>query len=252
MNSELMRKLLCEFLATFIFSFVGAASLSSQFAYSTGGDGKSAIMMSVIAITLVSLWYSTSGAQMNPIVSLSMMAYGTLGPVDGVFYILAQMVGGFLGVLSAVKLMGYDLDRNNVESSYVEQNTWASVIQEGVFAFFLVLAYLSCENQDSTALSAALTIGLCYGLLRMLGYSNTGGTTNIATKVGASLVTKNYKQLLTYVMAPFLGAIAAVVVMYILNPSYSYVFNFFNKEVKEVASAVFGEGEGEQVFTSSY
>ena len=59
------------------------------------------IMLAMIAIYMAV--YTLSGAHLNPIVTAGMMATRRISPIDGVLYILAQVLGAgaAFGILSA-------------------------------------------------------------------------------------------------------------------------------------------------------
>src|SRR5271165_3191953 len=63
--------------------------------------------MGLTAIALIySPWGQRSGAHMNPAVTLTFWRLGKVVPHDAVFYIVAQCLGGTLGVLIASRLLG--------------------------------------------------------------------------------------------------------------------------------------------------
>jgi aquaporin Z len=76
------------------------------------GDGDlrrvlTGIAMGLTAIALISSpWGKRSGAHMNPAVTLTFLRLGHVARWDAFFYILAQLIGGTLGVLMALALLG--------------------------------------------------------------------------------------------------------------------------------------------------
>src|ERR1044072_1559389 len=65
------------------------------------------LCMGLTAIALIySPWGKRSGAHMNPAVTLTFLGLGHIAPWDAVFYIVAQFVGGTLGVLVVLMLVG--------------------------------------------------------------------------------------------------------------------------------------------------
>src|SRR5215475_7474732 len=65
------------------------------------------VAMGLTAIVLIhSPWGKRSGAHMNPAVTLTFLRLGKTKGWDALFYIVAQIVGGTLGVLLVAALLG--------------------------------------------------------------------------------------------------------------------------------------------------
>jgi aquaporin Z len=63
--------------------------------------------MGLTAIAIIySPWGKQSGAHINPVVTFTFLRLGKIKPTDALFYILAQFVGGMLGLLIVVRLLG--------------------------------------------------------------------------------------------------------------------------------------------------
>jgi len=66
------------------------------------------IAMGLTAVGLIySPWGKRSGAHMNPAVTLTFLRLGKVRGWDAIFYVLAQFVGGTLGVLLAAGVLGH-------------------------------------------------------------------------------------------------------------------------------------------------
>ena len=82
------------------------------------------IAMGSTAIALVfSPLGKRSGAHMNPAVTLTFLRLGKVAHWDALFYILAQFVGGTLGVLTAWALLGNALASPPVEFATTHPGT---------------------------------------------------------------------------------------------------------------------------------
>src|SRR5215468_1253795 len=74
------------------------------------------IAMGATAIGLIySPWGRQSGAHFNPAVTLAFSRLGKVAPWDGVFYVIAQFVGGLAGVLAISAVLGNAFRRPPVE-----------------------------------------------------------------------------------------------------------------------------------------
>ena len=71
-----------------------------------------------MALTLLGLihssWGKRSGAHMNPAMTLMFFRLGKVNLWDGIFYVLSQFVGGFVGVVLAFLLIGRPLTHPRV------------------------------------------------------------------------------------------------------------------------------------------
>jgi len=69
--------------------------------------GLMGLAMGLTAVAIIySPWGKRSGAHINPAVTLSFLRLGKVKPVDAMFYILAQFVGGTVGVLLVWAALG--------------------------------------------------------------------------------------------------------------------------------------------------
>src|SRR5579862_8268107 len=63
--------------------------------------------MGLTAIALIhSPWGKRSGAHMNPAVTLAFLRLGKVQPWDALFFVIAQTIGGTLGVALAASVVG--------------------------------------------------------------------------------------------------------------------------------------------------
>src|SRR5919206_3006137 len=71
-----------------------------------------------MGLTAVGLIFSPlgkrSGAHMNPAVTLTFLRLGKIRPWDAAFYIVAQFIGGILGVVLSKKVLGDIIDHPSV------------------------------------------------------------------------------------------------------------------------------------------
>jgi aquaporin Z len=59
-----------------------------------------------LTLLIQSPWGKRSGAHMNPAITLAFLRQNKIRPSDAIFYILAQVVGGTLGVVALIFLVG--------------------------------------------------------------------------------------------------------------------------------------------------
>uniref|UniRef100_F1LBL7 Aquaporin-8 n=1 Tax=Ascaris suum TaxID=6253 RepID=F1LBL7_ASCSU len=91
---KLANKLIAEFLGDLIFVFIGSSQALAQ-----GGILNAAIAHGFAIFILVSSLAHISGGHFNPAVTLSVALCGKMKAVHAVFYMMAQLFGGFCGSL---------------------------------------------------------------------------------------------------------------------------------------------------------
>ena len=88
-------KLLCESVATFALTFIGAGSIIM------GGDLVTvALAHGIVLAIVVTATMNISGGHVNPAVTISMMAVKKMDTNTGTKYIFAQLAGGMLAGLA--------------------------------------------------------------------------------------------------------------------------------------------------------
>ena len=104
----MVRKLGAEMVGTFILVFfaVGVATLMFGFKFD-GGSAAAGVVATALCfgLVLMSLAYvlgPISGCHVNPAVTLGAVVAGRMEPLEGLFYWIAQFIGGILGALVAL------------------------------------------------------------------------------------------------------------------------------------------------------
>jgi MIP family channel proteins len=179
----------------------------------------------LVLFMLVQTLAVVSGAHFNPAVTLAMMAIRQIRVVDGVIYWLCQLAGGVVAAL-VTKALILDEGRGvkygaTIVSSHV--TTFGGICAEAIGTFFLVWAIVGVAVHPSAVKGwAGLVIGGTLGLAVMVMAPLTGAGFNPARSFGPAIVAHGFapgagKWLLTYVLGPGVGAVAAAV-------AYSYMF----------------------------
>jgi glycerol uptake facilitator-like aquaporin len=118
-----------------------------------------AVAVAMVLFALIEAFGSVSGSHFNPAVTLALLSTKEITPKKAVFYIMAQMAGGFIGVI-VVGLMFYEY---NPTILTVSQNTknMGQVFAEFVGTFILVGVIYGCVRGGSknTGLAVAFVVG---------------------------------------------------------------------------------------------
>jgi aquaporin Z len=173
-------------------------------------------MGAAMAATLVALVYSPwgrrSGAHMNPAFTVSMLALRRIHPGDAWAYVVAQFVGGWMGVWGAARLLGMALghpDVNYVVTQPGPAGTGAAFAGEFVVSAMQMTIVLTVAAsprwQRFTGLCAAAALA-CYIALESPW---SGASLNPARTVASALVAGEWTALWLYFAAPVSGMLLA-------------------------------------------
>lgn len=164
-----------------------------------------------------------SGAHYNPMVTLAVALRSKHIPEHTLWYIAAQIIGGFLAFVVAA-FLGAEilLPMPDASLSLVQ----ALVIEAGL-AFVLAFVVLVVTTSEKFKASDifGFAIGFTIPALAAIGKVTTGGLFNPAISLGATLfgLTKgmvvSWEHLAIYVIGAFIGGISA-----------AYAFKFFFEE----------------------
>ena len=115
-----------------------------------------------------------SGAHFNPAVSILMMLLGKLTKQDMLFYVLCQLIGGVLGVISANMI--FDLDIISISDN--KRLTSGIFVSEiiATFGLLITILLLSKQKTEMVAPAVGLYIGAAYWFTSSTSFSNPAVT----------------------------------------------------------------------------
>ncbi|MBT3293585.1 hypothetical protein HN512_01685 [Candidatus Peregrinibacteria bacterium] len=151
----------------------------------------------VAAITLTILVYTIggiSGSHVNPAVTVGLWSIKKISTADAIGYILSQIVGAYLAVMSASLLVG------GMPNLYVE-NALIVGVAELVGAAFLIFGFSAVVLKKTSQSASGITIGgsLLLGILIASTVGNGILNPAIALSVGSISV--------AYIAGPLVGGI---------------------------------------------
>jgi len=157
-----------------------------------------------------------SGAHVNPAITLGMLVARRISPVEAGVYIVAQVLGGIVG-MALVRLIaavgGVTMQVNGANSYGEKINAGGAFILEALLTFMLVLVYLMVTRRNDVYGFDGLAIGLTLGLVHLVGIPMTGTSVNPARSIGPALFSgaTAMSQLWLFILAPLVGgALAAL------------------------------------------
>lgn len=171
------------------------------------------VAMGLTAIALIySSWGKRSGAHLNPAVTLTFFRLGKLTPWDAFFYVLAQFVGGLIGVTLVATVLGILFTKPPV--SYIvtvpgQQGIAIAFLAEFLMAFGLMLMVLLTANTKNLAKFTGLFAGLLVAAYIILEAPISGMSINPARTFASAFPSQIWTAFWIYYFAPTLGMLLA-------------------------------------------
>ena len=171
------------------------------------------LAMGLTAIALIySPWGRRSGAHFNPATTLTFWRLGKVATADAVLYVLAQTVGGALGVAAAAALVGTPLAAPDVR--YVATlpgvvGPLGAFAAEVVITFVLMSVVLAASNTASLARLTGVFAGSLVATYITLEAPLSGMSLNPARSLASALPAGTWPTLWIYFTAPPLGMLLA-------------------------------------------
>ncbi len=221
---RLMRKLVAEFVGTFVLVFGGCGSAVFSAAFPSVGIGLLGVSFA-FGLTVLGCAYGlghVSGCHLNPAVTVGLCAAKRFAWKDLPGYVGAQVVGaivaaGALVVLLKAQPHGYDptvggLAANGFgDHSPGHYGLGAALLAEVILTFIFLTVILGATSKRAVAGFAGIPIGLTLTLVHLVGIPITNLSVNPARSTGPAIFVGGWamEQLWLFWLAPILGAAAA-------------------------------------------
>lgn len=223
-----VRKLLAEFVGTFLLVFLAVGAAVFGIAAVVGVDGKgpgSGVVGVALAFGLVLLGIAyafgpVSGAHVNPAVTLAMLLGRRLPVGDAIGYWIAQFLGAIAGgavlklFVSSFGVTDYTgaLGTNSYDNGAI--NMAGAFVLEALLTAAFVLVILLVTERVAAPGFAGIAIGLTLTLVHLVGIPLTGTSVNPARSLGPALFSGGdaLGQVWLFILAPLVGAVIAVIV----------------------------------------
>jgi aquaporin Z len=205
-----MKRAVAEFIGTFALVFAGTGAIVVN-ELSGGGITHVGIALTFGLIVLVMIYTfgDVSGAHLNPAVTLGFVAARRMPWREGPPYFLAQVFGALAASVAVrflfpqSKLLGATLPSGSDEQSF---------ILEAILSFLLMLTILNVSTGvKEKGITAGIAVGSLIGLEAMFGGPISGASMNPARSIGPAVVAGHLEHLWVYLVAPVVGAVAAIV-----------------------------------------
>lgn len=218
----MLKKLLAEAFGTFVLVFFACGVA----AWSGGSLVATALAFGLVIVAMAYTIGRVSGCHVNPAVSLACLLDKRMSLKDFIGYVLAQLVGGFLGAMllfGIAKMAGLNLLGNACNGLVGAENKFGNylgailieIVLTCIFVY-VILAVTDGKN-EGVGKKAGLIIGLTLTLVHLLGIGFTGTSVNparsFATAFGALIFNGDanpLKVLWIFIVSPLLGSVCAV------------------------------------------
>jgi len=169
--------------------------------------------MGLTAISLIySPWGKRSGAHLNPAVTVTFFRLGKIAGRDAVWYVVAQFVGGTIGLWMASRILGLAIEHPSV--NYVvtvpgPEGTAIAFIAEAIISFGLMFVVLVVSNRTSLSRYAGVFAGLLVATYIAVEAPLSGMSMNPARTFASSVPSHLWADYWLYLTAPITGMLLA-------------------------------------------
>lgn len=224
-----MKKYLCEFIGTAVLVLFGCGSA----AIAGGVLGTLGIALA-FGLSIVAMAYvigDISGCHINPAVSLAMLINKKIEVKEFIYYVIAQVLGGILGIgllYTILTCSGMDvtsLGQNGFgAASSVGISMIGAIIVEVILTFVFIFTILGVTSNTKMSSVSGIVIGLTLAFVHIMGIPLTGTSVNPARSLAPAIFVggEALKQVWVFILAPLLGSALAAV-----------TFKFVSKKQKE-------------------
>ena len=171
------------------------------------------LAMGSTAVGLIySGWGKQSGAHFNPAVTLTFARLGRIAPRDAAAYVVAQFLGGVLGVLVAMLLAGRLVADASVRYAVTvpgPAGPGVAFAAEVLISFILMTVVLEVSSHPRFGRLTGVCAGLLVATFIALEAPLSGMSMNPARTVGSAVWAHDGTALWIYFTAPLLGMLGA-------------------------------------------
>lgn len=220
--------------------FIGTAFLCMLFL--TLGVQPLYLVFGTIGITIAV--FALSGANLNPLITAGMMASRRMSAIRGVLYILAQILGAWVGllVINGFRLASGTQSELPVMGEVTGETFWTVALVEMLGALFMgfffarALQYKRSALTFATVIASGLTFAVIVGIVVSQSFFEFTGTTFVYNPAIALMY-----QILPSAADSFgqlMGGICLALLTYVIFPMIGGIIGF---TISDVASRFKGE-----------
>ncbi|XP_036960771.1 aquaporin AQPAe.a isoform X2 [Acanthopagrus latus] len=211
-SRQFWRAILAELLGTLVLvSAVLGASVPGP-GEAPGGPLYPAVAVGVVIVALAHCFGEISGAQVNPAVTLSLLATRRIEFLRALVYITAQCLGASLGAGALYLALPLKTTADHfVNRVPIELNAAQALGIEVLCTFQMVFTVFSVEDQRRRECTEPgnLAIGLAHTAGVLIGARFSGAGMNPARALGPAIITGFWENHWVYWLGPVIGSVLA-------------------------------------------
>jgi len=218
------RSWFAESIATFCLVFFGPLSvIMAAAAFGTGLSIEGILLISFAHGSAIGLMVyafgHVSGAHINPAVTISMLVTRKIGIIDGIGYIVFQIIGAIIAAFSLKAILPelgakVNFGTQGGPSDLLNYSVMSGFAVELVLTFFLVtVIFMTAVHKKAPGGIAGLAIGGMIFLIHLVGVPLTGASVNPARTLGPAIASGYWDFHWIYWAGPIIGAIIAGLIM---------------------------------------
>lgn len=206
------RQYIAEFIGTFALVFCGTGAIVIN-SFSGGAIGHPGIAASfgLVVIAMIYTFGDTSGAHINPAVTIGFWAAGKFKSKKVLPYITVQLLGGLVASFLLKSL--FPLDDTYLGATLPADTVYQTFVFELLLTFILMLVIIQVSSgAKEKGITAGLAIGFTVWLEALFAGPVSGASMNPARSIGPALASGHLQHLWIYIVATIAGALLAVMV----------------------------------------
>lgn len=204
---NLSQKLIAEFIGTFALIFVGVSAICND-----AGLVGIALAHGLTIAVMVSTTGHISGGHLNPAVTIGALVGGKISGKDAIGYIIAQLLGGFVGALAVKGIFAapvWQMHQLGTPMPGSGVSFVSAAFIELILTFFLVTVVYGTAIDKRAPKVGGLFIGLTVTLDILAGGPISGASMNPARTFGPALAGGFWDSHLVYWVGPIIGGALA-------------------------------------------
>ena len=204
-----LRPLAAEFIGTFALVFAGTGAIViDDVSHGAVTHVGVSLVFGLVVLALIQAFGESSGAHINPAVTLSFAAAGRF-PARRIPGYLTAQIGGALAASFTLRAL-FPL-HSTLGATLPSGSDTQALVLECLLSFFLMLVILSVSSgARERGLMAGVAIGAVVALEALFAGPICGASMNPARSLAPALVSGSVEHLWIYLVAPTLGMLLAV------------------------------------------
>ncbi len=196
------------------------------------------VIIGMIAITMGV--YALSGAHLNPAITVGMMATRRVSAIRGILYIVAQIVGAWLGLLimSGFRGAGGDLVElpaiTALQDSTIWKNIFIELLGTAIIGFFFCRAQSYRTPKGAFTYAAVIAGGIALAVLFSVVISTNylGLSSNFALNPAVAIMEQIFPSV-SDGFGELMGSVGVAALTYIIVPMLGATIGFFTADASK-------------------